>query len=175
MPFALKSHELAYRRQYTLGHKKQKRVYDKIYRAIHAEKKHAADRAYHWQHRIKKNASSKQWRKDNPKRYKLVLKKWHLSKGYPERLKHLYGITIEQYNKALALQGGVCALCGKPPKTKRLSVDHVHSKILSERRVRGLLDYVCNKYLIGRRKAEHAELFRKAADYLESSFDIRSL
>ena len=55
-----------------------------------------------------------------------------------------YGITEEQYNKLAAKQGGVCALCGKPPTgngpNKRLAVDHHHDS----GQVRGLLCGPCN-------------------------------
>ena len=57
-----------------------------------------------------------------------------------------YGITLEQYNKMLKAQGGVCVLCGHPPKKMRLAVEHCHKT----KRVRGLACFYCNKYLIGR-------------------------
>jgi hypothetical protein len=47
------------------------------------------------------------------------------------------------YEALLAAQGGVCALCGKPPKTRRLSVDHDHKTGT----VRGLLCFRCNRAL----------------------------
>ena len=43
-----------------------------------------------------------------------------------KRLRKNYGWTLEMYNALFALQGGVCAICGKPPKTMPLNVDHVH-------------------------------------------------
>ncbi|MDE1839856.1 MAG: endonuclease VII domain-containing protein [Thaumarchaeota archaeon] len=82
-----------------------------------------------------------------------------------------YGITLEQYNKMLEKQGGVCVLCKKPPVSMRLAVDHCHR----DKRVRGLACFRCNKYLIGRWKKEHAAILRLAADYLESEFDGRHI
>lgn len=175
MPFASKKRQREYGRKYVVEHKEQKCAYDKTYRANNLLKKHIVASVYHRLHRVKINKRSKTWRKDNPERFKSVLRKYHVAKGYPARLKRLYNITIEQYEKALALQGGVCKLCGRPPGKKRLAVDHVHDTDPIKKRVRGLLDFKCNKYLIGRYKAEHAGLFRKAADYLESDFDIRAL
>ena len=42
------------------------------------------------------------------------------------RLRQKYGITLEEYNQRLAKQGGVCAICGKPPKNKALHCEHDH-------------------------------------------------
>ena len=44
----------------------------------------------------------------------------------------------------LAEQGGGCAICGAPPKTRRLHVDHDHKT----GEIRGLLCYRCNKALM---------------------------
>jgi len=52
-----------------------------------------------------------------------------------------YGITIEDYDAMLAAQGGGCAICHTPPRSKRLHVDHDHA----DGRVRGLLCYHCNR------------------------------
>lgn len=43
-----------------------------------------------------------------------------------QRLKRLYGITLEDYEERLAQQNGVCAICLRPPGTLALSVDHDH-------------------------------------------------
>lgn len=44
-----------------------------------------------------------------------------------------YGITLEQYNKILDVQGGVCAICGRKPREgKNLAVDHRHFKVHTE-------------------------------------------
>lgn len=64
-------------------------------------------------------------------------------------LKHRYGITAEQYDALFAAQGGVCAVCAKPPGENsaipghwksKLAVDHCHDT----GKVRGLLCNGCN-------------------------------
>ena len=58
-----------------------------------------------------------------------------------------YGITIEDYEKLLVSQNGVCAICSGEPDTrwKILAVDHCHKT----GKVRGLLCMTCNT-MIGR-------------------------
>lgn len=90
------------------------------------------------------------------------------------RFRARYGIGIDEYDRMLEAQGGVCAICSKgqtaPRKGRgkavrraapRLAVDHDH---LSGR-VRGLLCSNCNHRLIGRWK--DPAVLRAAADYLE--------
>ena len=77
-------------------------------------------------------------------------------------LKGLYGITPEQYEELLQAQGGTCAICSKPPTKMRLSIDHDHL----EGHIRGLLCTYCNLRVIG--KTRDADLYRRAADYLDN-------
>ena len=53
------------------------------------------------------------------------------------------GLSIEDYDRLLAAQGGVCAICGAAPKTRRLDTDHDHKTGT----VRGLLCHRCNRAL----------------------------
>ncbi len=87
------------------------------------------------------------------------------------RLNYEYGITVETYEEMLSAQEGVCALCSRPPKTKRLAVDHLHipgyKKMLPDEKkkyVRGLLCSQCNQFLIGKNTLDSA---RKVVYYLE--------
>lgn len=78
--------------------------------------------------------------------------------------KRNYGISRKQYNDLMLLQGGVCAICGEPPRTARggrLYVDHCHATGA----VRGLLCPGCNSALgkIG----DDPERLRRAAAYVE--------
>ncbi len=60
-----------------------------------------------------------------------------------------YGITLEEYDKILEVQGGVCALCKRPPPSgQHLHIDHQHEQGKSGR-LNGLLDMRCNKFIKG--------------------------
>ncbi len=81
-------------------------------------------------------------------------------------LKWKFGISSEEYEKILDKQGGVCAICRKPERVKRmgkiksLSVDHCHNA----GHVRGLLCQRCNQ-AIGFLD-NSAQLAEAAAKYL---------
>jgi hypothetical protein len=73
-----------------------------------------------------------------------------------------YSITPEQYFAMLRAQGGVCAICARPPVSKRdWHVDHDHKTGI----IRGLLCNGCNT-AIGQLR-DNPALCRAAADYLE--------
>lgn len=94
------------------------------------------------------------WRKKNREKCREYDQRSHLKRTPEEReLKrqvarnlHLirqYGITLDEYNKILASQDGVCNICQKPGRTGRwdkLVVDHDHET----KKVRGLLCSGCN-------------------------------
>lgn len=58
-------------------------------------------------------------------------------------LKRKYHLTVEQYQKILAAQNAVCAICLMPANGRRLAVDHDHSSGV----VRGILCHNCNLLL----------------------------
>lgn len=78
-----------------------------------------------------------------------------------------YGLTVEDVEAKLAAQGGVCAICGEPPKPggkgpeSRLHVDHDHAT----GQLRDMLCGNCNK-MLGLAK-EKLEVLLAAAEYLE--------
>jgi hypothetical protein len=91
-----------------------------------------------------------------------------------------YGITEAVYQSMLKWGGGKCWICKRAPKPgKNLNVDHQHLTKTERKdgakfgKVRGLLCFLCNKYLVGRRKAQHAHMFEQAAKYLRSEKDWR--
>lgn len=84
-------------------------------------------------------------------------------RDYNLRMK--FGITLDDYNRILEQQGGVCDICGVIPADqnggKSLAVDHDHYT----GKVRGLLCHHCNHGL-GKFK-DSPDLLRNAARYLE--------
>jgi hypothetical protein len=66
----------------------------------------------------------------------------HKPKRKPTRAAQL-GMTDEDYKQRFEQQNGVCAICGNPPKSRRLSFDHNHRT----HRIRGLLCFRCNRAL----------------------------
>lgn len=77
------------------------------------------------------------------------------------RLKTIYNITLDDYDKIYAKQGGVCAICRLPEVFNRLQVDHNHKT----GKVRGLLCLHCNNVL-GKAK-DSIETLEKAIEYLK--------
>lgn len=77
------------------------------------------------------------------------------------RLKRVFGITLEEYDRLFESQKGVCAICGKPDMTgRRLAIDHNHQT----GEIRGLLCGMCNVTL--GRVQESAELLKRMIEYL---------
>lgn len=86
------------------------------------------------------------------------------------RLQRLYGITAAQYDQMLEAQGGVCAVCGKPPGKTRLNVDHDHKTGL----VRGLLCWTCNRRVIADHRGEEgSDLLYRGSEYLAGPPAVR--
>lgn len=54
-----------------------------------------------------------------------------------------YGITVDEYDRILSKQGGVCKICGKSSQGVSLAVDHDHQT----GRIRGILCENCNRGL----------------------------
>ena len=82
----------------------------------------------------------KQDRKDNPKKYQKAYLKANLRNGY--------GLTINDLQKMIDSQNGLCLGCGKPAENtnrnnKRLHIDHDHKT----GKIRGLLCIKCNRAL----------------------------
>lgn len=76
----------------------------------------------------------KEWERKNPEKAKRNKRE--------NDLKNDYGISIDEYSKMLAIQGGVCAICKRPPKGNRLlCIDHNHDN----GEIRGLLCDGCNR------------------------------
>lgn len=77
----------------------------------------------------------KQYKLDNPRKYRDI------------KLRHLYGISLEQYEAMLVEQDYKCKICNRKDNklndgtTQNFVVDHRHS----DKKVRALLCHTCNK------------------------------
>jgi hypothetical protein len=88
-------------------------------------------------------------------------------------LRRRYGISLRDYQRMEAEQGGRCAICGGLPQggntsTSRLCVDHHHAT----GRVRGLLCHLCNSaigYL-----GESLERMEAAKNYVVTTMSGRT-
>lgn len=84
-------------------------------------------------------------------------------------LQRKYGITEADYQALLDWASGRCWICFKPPKNRRLHVEHDHKT----GRVRGLTCWRCNTLL------QHANddpaILERAAEYLETDEASRIL
>lgn len=119
------------------------------------ERNNAARRTQ--EHRDRKN----EWRRTSPAQQARMYQY--------NRVRNLarFGLTIEDYDRMLAEQNGVCMLCGRPPKPEgikaesKLHADHDHAT----GQHRDLLCSNCNKGLgcFG----DDPALLRVAADYIE--------
>jgi hypothetical protein len=92
------------------------------------------------------------------------------------RLVSTYGISAEDYDELLTVQGGVCFICTRARGLRKaLSVDHDHAVAIQDGHeadkgckncIRGLLCQSCNKMLGHGR--DDPEMFERAADYLRN-------
>ena len=114
----------------------------------------ATKRIWYQNNKEKTRTRSYQWTKDHPYESKISKRK--------RKLKHQYGISIEEYDRLLTRQNGGCAICGSPPKTKNLAIDHCHKT----GKIRGLLCVSCN-VMLGYAKDQPRRL-RLGAQYLET-------
>lgn len=81
-------------------------------------------------------------------------------------LKRMFGISLNEYDKKLEEQNGVCAICGGLCKSgKRLAVDHDHKT----GQIRELLCGNCNGGL--GKFQDNPELLEKAAEYIRKHRD----
>lgn len=87
----------------------------------------------------------------------------HSAYLHERAIKVSFGMSPEEYERLMVIQGGVCAICEKKPRSRRLAVDHNHST----GEIRGLLCTRCNHKTLGG-AGDSATLLRRAAQYLES-------
>jgi|SRR6266853_3890421 len=85
-----------------------------------------------------------QTRGDTPHKKYVKSDQTKVDKNRDRYLKSKYNISLEDYNKMVVIQKGLCAICGRPPKeTENFDVDHSHTTNI----VRELLCNFCNTNL----------------------------
>ena len=135
------------------------RTSTKKYRNDHREKLVAYQKEYNKPHKNERSIYNKKYRETH--REKLVAHQKEYRKAHREEiLMKKYRLTIENYDKMLVAQNGVCAICGHPPNWRCLSVDHNHIT----GNVRGLLCSNCNMML--GLVDDSIEILRSAIEYL---------
>jgi hypothetical protein len=128
-------------------------------------------------------AKNRRWVQNNPERKSEAGRRWaakhkdsesersylrYANQSHREkRVHHLaktFGMTLEDEAAMRAAQGGVCAICGRPPTGKQmvLDIDHDHKTGI----IRGLLCGSCNRAL-GLLK-DDVSVLEKAIAYLKA-------
>jgi hypothetical protein len=117
----------------------------------------------------------KRWREENPEKYRARMREYAASpaKKQADRKSYLmrtYGMTLEDYERMLADQNGVCAICKEPrPEERTLHVDHDHETD----EIRGLLCFRCNNAIGDLR--ESPEFGLALVDYLDRDEELAAL
>ena len=114
-------------------------------------------------------AAASEWHKNNPGKHTEYSKAQRIKnplkfkmKAHKARLRHLYGLSLEQFDRMFRSQNGACAICQKHNLNgRRLCIDHDHDT----GKVRGLLCYACN-HLVGRLEQAGKVLLQRALSYL---------
>lgn len=123
----------------------KEKIKERVKRYARENKEKCAARARAWREEHKIELKSKRQRYHNQNREFLNQKdreEYRTPKVLNRILLSSFGITLDQFNAMNDAQGGLCAICKRPPITKasRLSVDHCHET----GKVRGLLCTRCN-------------------------------
>jgi len=158
-------------KEYRQNHKHEIDVYQKEYRQKNKEYFRQKAKEYYQLNKEKLKEYKTIYRENNKE--KIKAQQIEYRENNPEKirnhdLKSNHNITLEEYNKMLDEQNGVCAICFEKEtdkesnkKIKSLAVDHDH-KIGS---VRGLLCGKCNK-MLGMAK-DNIFILKNAIEYLK--------
>jgi hypothetical protein len=120
-------------------------------------------------------ARVKKWQQENAERLNAYHREY---RKRPERkareretyLLRKYGIKVEDYDRRLEEQGGVCAICKEArPEERTLHVDHDHVT----GKIRGLLCFRCNNAIGDLR--DDIELVFRMLDYLDRDLEAAAL
>ncbi len=147
----------------TIEQKQKSNERSKKWRLANPEKNKILQQNWKKANPEKVKLGNQKWAKENPKKYEIMRQKAHLKFNY-SKLNFSYNDYILLNNK----QKGLCAICKKPSKNKKLALDHCHDKNL----VRGLLCYQCN-IGIGYLK-DDIDILKSAIKYLRKYEEARS-
>tara|TARA_E500000318_G_C3494103_1_gene185615 strand:- start:44 stop:559 length:516 start_codon:yes stop_codon:yes gene_type:complete len=116
------------------------------------------------------------WQKKNRDKVNAYHREQRRQKPHQEknrRLKHRFGITLQDYNNMLREQDNKCLICDiemtHDSERTRIVVDHCHTT----EKVRGLLCSPCNKGL--GHFYEDTEIMQRAIDYLLTHSNNRGI
>ncbi len=129
------------------------------------ERQKARNRRRYLAHGAEMRRAAAEWYTRNKAHANDLQRRWRLRKDF--------GITLEEYDAWVAMQGGRCGVCQQLPRTghtrrRALHVDHCHAT----HTIRGLLCHHCN---VGMGHfLDDPTLLRAAADYLERSRKAKS-
>lgn len=149
-------------------------TYQKNYYASNKEKLQAQNNERYRENKDRYSVAAKKWydeNKDRLNRERSENKEKYSYQSWVQRLKRVYGITPEDYNRILEDQGAKCALCGtEDPGSignadairKVFAVDHCHDS----GDIRGLLCHRCNTGL--GLFLDNPDALLKAAEYVRA-------
>lgn len=87
-------------------------------------------------------------------------------KAKDARLRRLYGITLDEFEAILEVQGGVCAICKQPDKV--FCVDHNHKTL----KIRGVICLNCNLRVVGGARDKDHLLINAAVYIVDNPADL---
>jgi hypothetical protein len=125
-------------------------------------------------HRVEHAAAERERRTANPESYARTKHRWRSNNREADAISNKrrklrkFGLTLEEYERMLSLQEGLCKICRQPPNGKynQLHVDHCHATGV----IRGLLCHSCNVSLGHMR--DDINILLRAIHYLARQGDI---
>jgi hypothetical protein len=133
-----------------------KRAACRKYYKEHIEQERERSRKYSKEHIEQERERSQRWRKLYPDQARNAVRR--------AKYKRKYGITTKEAEQLLiAIQTGVCAICGGNRDKRRLHIDHDHNT----GKIRGILCGKCNRGL--GHFADNSDWLHKAGDYIKDS------
>jgi hypothetical protein len=141
--------------EYTRNNREAVRLKQKEYDMEHKKQKSDSNKKRHKLKSTEIAEYKRTYRKNNKEKVAVQFRRISLRKNY--------GLTLEQYNEMLEVQGGRCAICGVLQTEVKMTfrVDHDHTT----GKVRGLLCHKCNVSL--GLMNDNPEILQNAIKYLD--------